>query len=304
VRRSRISPLLLSALALTAASCTRAEDAPPPAIEVVDDAGESVRLAAPARRIVSLIPARTDLLLALGAADRIIARTQYDDDARLADVPSVGNALTPSVEWLTAREPDLVIAWPDQQSRNVVARLRDLGIPVYASRVESLEDVDRSLAHLGTLLGLETTADSVRASIQREFARARDIAADHEPPLVAYLVGVDPPTVAGPGTYIDQLLHLAGARNAFGDAGGLWPTISLETLVRRQPDRLLLAVGDQSEAALIAELRQRPGWRDLRALRTRQAHALDPALFNRPGAHIGQAAVSLAELLHGTEARR
>jgi ABC-type Fe3+-hydroxamate transport system substrate-binding protein len=301
----RAAWLLAAALGTATSACAQGGVAPPATtIEIIDDAGFAVQLAAPARRIISLIPARTDLLLALDAADRIIARTQYDEDARLAAVPSVGNALTPSVEWLTARAPDLVIAWPDQQSRNVVATLRSLGIAVYASRVESLEDVDRSIAHLGTLLGLESKADSLRAAIQRDFARARGMAADRDPPLVAYLVGLDPPTVAGPGTYIDQLLHVAGARNVFGDAGGLWPTISLEALVRRQPDRLLLAVGGPDAAALIEDLRTRPGWRDLRAVRTRQAHVLEPTLFNRPGARVGEAAVRLAELLHGTEARR
>jgi iron complex transport system substrate-binding protein len=300
---ARAAARLALAGLLGCVACSAGDAPPATTIEVVDDAGVPVRLEAPARRIVSLIPARTDLLLALGAADRIIGRTQYDEDPRLAGVPSVGNALTPSLEWLTARAPDLVIAWPDQQSRNVVGRLRDLGIPVYASRVESLEDVDRSLAHLGALLGLDTRADSVRAAIQRDYARARAIAGEAEPPVVAYLVGIDPPTVAGPGTYIDQLLQIAGARNAFGDAGGLWPTISLETLVRRQPDRLLIAL-DRDEVTLTAELRMRAGWRDLRAVRTRQTHMLDPALFNRPGAHVGEAAVELAELLHGTERRQ
>lgn len=280
------------------AGCVPDDAAVRPAIEVIDDEGVAVSLTAPARRIVSLIPARTDLILALNAGDRLIARTQYDEDPRIAHVPSVGNALMPSVEWLTERRPDLVVAWPDQQSRSVVTRLRGLGIPVYASRVQSLEDVDRSLEHLGTLLGVERTADSLRAAIQGQFQEARRTAAEGPDPLVAYIIGLDPAMVAGPGTYIDQLLNIAGARNAFSNASGLWPTIALEELLRRQPDHLLLALGAGTADDVLEELRSRAGWRELRAVRDGRVHALDAALFNRPGARVGEAAIRLAELLH------
>jgi len=282
------------------AACAGPPDATGAAIEVVDDAGEHVRLDAPAQRIVSLVPARTDLIVALGAADRIVARTQFDEQPELADVPSVGNALTPSVEWLMAQRPDLVVAWPDQQQRTVVTRLRELGVAVYASGVESLADVDRSIADLGILLGLDIRADSLRAAIAAQLDSAAAIARANEPPAVVYLIGLDPAVAAGPGTYIDEILDIAGARNIFGDPGlPLWPTVSLEEVVRRQPEHLLLAVGAAADTATLRALSSRPGWRDITAVRKGNVHALDPDLFNRPGARVGEAAMRIARLLHG-----
>lgn len=295
--RLRAAALLITP-ALVWAGCGEPRAAANAAIEVVDDAGETVRLASPAQRVVSLVPARTDLILALGAAHRIVARTQFDEDPRISDVPSVGDALTPSIEWLMAQRPDLVVAWPDQQSRTVVTRLRDLGVPVYASRVQSLADVDRSLGHLGALLGLEAAADSLRAAIRSDFAAATRLSTNGDRPSVVYLIGLDPAVVAGPGTYIDELLEIAGARNAFADAGGLWPTIGLEEIVRRQPDHVLVALGETDAGALAGRLATRPGWRAVAAVRDGRVHLLDPALFNRPGARVGEAALRLAQLLH------
>jgi iron complex transport system substrate-binding protein len=107
-------------------------------VTVTDHARRTVTLAAPARRVISLMPAVTDMILALGANDRLIARTQFDSDPRIAALPSTGNALNPSLEWIAALEPDLVIAWPDQPSRAVVSRLSTMGIPVYSARTSRL----------------------------------------------------------------------------------------------------------------------------------------------------------------------
>lgn len=293
-----------TALLFALCACGSPRAAETAVIEITDDAGEVVRLPAPAQRVVSLIPARTDLILALGAADRIVARTHFDDDPRLADVPSVGNALTPSVEWLMSQRPDLIVAWPDAQSRTVVTRLRELGVPVYASRVQSLTDVDRSIAHLGVLLGLSAAADSLIAAVQAGLDSAAHVAAGAERPAVAYLIGLDPAVVAGPGTYIDQLLEIAGARNVFADAGGLWPTVGLEEIVRRQPAHVLLATEEASGRAQVERLTTRAGWRDVAAVRDGNVHVLEPDLFNRPGPRVGEAAVRLAELLHGRGGRR
>lgn len=269
------------------------------AIEVVDDAGHTVRLGAPARRILSLIPARTDVLLAMGAAHRLIARTRYDDDPRLAHLPSVGDALTPSVEWVAAEQPDLVIAWPDARYRDVVHRLIELGIPVYGSRVESLEDVDRAIGHLGRLLGLEARADSITHAIRTAHDRVRVAVAALDRPGVLYMIGLDPVIAAGPGTFIDELIGIAGGRNIFADAGVLWPQVSLEEIVRLDPALIVMASGGDGAARDLAErLAARAGWRNIAAVRTGRVYSVDPSTFNRPGPSVGATAVELARLLH------
>lgn len=267
-------------------------------IEVIDDAGQTVRLDAPARRIVSLIPARTDAILALNAAERLIARTQYDDDPRIAQLPSVGNALTPSVEWLAAQRPDLVVAWPDEQSRSVVSRLIELGIPVYASRVQTLADVQRAVEHLGILLGLEARADSVLRAIERDHRSVRAAIAERPAPRVLYLIGIDPVMAVGSRNFIDELIELAGGQNVFGDQAAMWPQVSLEEIVRRDPEVIVIGVGEVSRGTFAARYAHQPGWRDTKAVRDGRLYEVDADRFNRPGPAVGPAAVHLASLLH------
>ena len=87
-------------------------------VSVMDDAGRTITLVRPAHRVISMIPAQTEIVKILGGVDRLVARTKWDTDPALAHLPSTGNALTPSVEWLAAQKPDLVIAWPDNDATN------------------------------------------------------------------------------------------------------------------------------------------------------------------------------------------
>lgn len=280
-------------LVLLVAGCA---DAPPPPaqIVVIDDVGHEVRLAQPARRIISLIPARTDALRAMGAGDRLVARTQWDTASSLVHLPSLGDALTPSVEWIVAQRPDLVIAWPDAGSRSTITRLRELGVPVYASGVETLADLRSALVDLGAMTGLEARADSVLRDMDAALDSARSLVAGREKLRALYLVGVDPPVAAGPGTLVHELLEIAGAENVLADADAPWPNVSLEVVIERDPDVVIVAVGE----ARVKPLAERAGWSALRAVRERRVHVIDPYEFNRPGPSAGRLALELVALLH------
>jgi iron complex transport system substrate-binding protein len=277
-------------------ACTEsADDAPEPAWgQVVDAGGDVVTLQAPARRIVSLVPSHTDAIVALGAADRMIARTQWDEYAVLADLPSIDDALTPSVEWLVSQRPDLVIAWPDLQARTVVARLRQFGIPVYASGVESVADARRSLSDLGRMLGLEGRADSILAGMDAVLDSVRADAASRPRYRFVYLIGLEPPFVAGPGSFIDELLSVSGGDNLFRDSAQPWPQVGVEAILARDPDVVIVST---ASAEATDRLRTVPGWRDLRAVREGRLFHVDPSLINRPGPNVVIAARALSGLL-------
>jgi iron complex transport system substrate-binding protein len=295
---------LLAGLLLSAAcdgAAPRGGDAG--ALVVVDEVGREVHLHAPAQRVLSLVPARTEVLLAMGAGDRLIARTQYDPDPRLAHLPSIGNALNPSVEWVAAQRPDLVVAWADTEARAVVARIADLGIPVYGSRVETLADNDRSIAALGRLLAMERQADSLRTAISAELDSVRAAVAGRPRPRVLYAVSAEPVVAAGPGTFVDELLEIAGAANVAADLAPGWPQLSLEEIVRRDPDHIVVSVGG-GDAAVAARLARLPGWRDLAAVRGGRLHIVDAHEMNRPGANVGAAARRLAALFYGVDDAR
>ncbi len=255
------------------------------------------RMAEPPRRIVSLIPSATETIVALGAADRLVARTAYDVDPALAHLPSVGEGLTPSLELLTTLQPDLVVAWPDNASRSVIGRLEAFGVSIYTPQVQTLADLRQATQELGDLLGLEQAADSLIASIDEALQAVRAAVADRARPSVFYVVWYDPPTTTGSGTYIDELIELAGGRNAFADAPGLWPQVSLEEVVRRQPDIVLISQTEDSSID-VERLGSAVGWRELRAVREGRAMQVEADLYNRPGPRVAEAARRLAALLH------
>jgi iron complex transport system substrate-binding protein len=272
-------------------------------ISVVDDAARVVALERPARRVISMIPAQTEIVTILAGVDAVIARTRWDEDPRLAHLPSIGNALTPSVEWLAAQRPDLVIAWPDAQSRDVVQRLGDIGIPVYASRVESVAEIRTMIERLGVLLGQSARADSLVRAIDDSLGAVRADVASRPVQRVLYLLSADPPMIAGPGTFLDDLITIAGGENVFADVRQLWPQVSLEEIVRRQPD-VIIRPSDNSLDDPLAGLAGRPGWRELAAVRQFRVHAVDPDLYERAGATVGAAARGLADRIHAPVVHR
>lgn len=290
---SRPALLLVIPLALLG-GCEPAPDQAEARISVTDPAGRVVTLDRPAQRVVSMMPAVTEWVLALGAGDRLVARTDFDRQPGLDTLPSVGGGLTPSVEWIAARSPDLVVAWPDAPSRSLVARLEQLGVPVYTAPVEAIDEALTVATDLGTLLGREHAADSATAAIRAGLDSVRQ-AATGPAPGVLFLIGLDPLMAAGPDTFLDELVRTAGGRNVLADIGIRWPQLSLEEVVRRAPDVIVVgsaAVGDP--AAILAG---RPGWREVPAVRHGRVFAVDPDFVNRPGPRLDQAAALLAGLI-------
>ncbi|MBI4546268.1 MAG: ABC transporter substrate-binding protein [Gemmatimonadetes bacterium] len=288
-------PLFLLLPAGCAESGGKAESAA--AILVRDDAGRLVRLERPARRVVCLIPSVTELILALGAGDRLVARTDYDDQPALAALPTVGGGLTPNLESLAALRPELVVGWVDAQSRTVIDRLADLGIAVYAARTETLAEAARTTRGVGQLLGLAAESEKVLGRIHAALDTVRAAVAGRPAPSVLYVVGLEPLFVAGPGTFVDELLEAAGGRNVFRDAVARWPQVSLEEVVRRQPDAVVLALAEAGPQ-VGGRLKRTPGWRQLQAVRLGRVFPVDPDVFNRWGPGIPEAARRLARLLH------
>jgi iron complex transport system substrate-binding protein len=267
------------------------------AITLNDDAGHAVQLASPAQRVVSLVPSVTETIIALGAGKRIVGRTEYDRDSSIADVPLVGRGLSPSTEAIIALRPDLVVVWASDKRGDLRGQLEKAGVPVLAFEVQDTSDAYRVLRAMGTALGRQSTADSLQAALRASLVQTASIAAKRSRRRVFYVVYNDPPMTAGPGTFIDQLLDIAGADNVFSDATSNWPTVSLEEVVKRDPDIVVLPVGEMS-AQVGDRLRSTAGWRDLRAVKNNCLALVDANLVNRPGTNVAVAARRLEVLLH------
>jgi iron complex transport system substrate-binding protein len=293
----------LLAPALAACAAAPQETGAPAAVVVVDDAGDTLRLAAPARRIVSLVPSATETLLAVGARDRLVGRTDYETDPAVLALPSVGGALDPSLEALVSLRPDLVVGWHTAGGTPVRDRLREMGIPFLSLRTTDTADVFRAIGVLGRAAGRDAAADSVAAAVRAELEAVRASVAGRPPPTVLYVISDDPPMTAGPWTFSVQLLEVAGGRTAFPDVTGQPQYVSLEEIVRRQPEVVLVPLGAGAEARLRA-LSARPGWRELRAWEEGRVVAVPMDRVHRMGPGIAETARIFRDALHPGAAGR
>lgn len=272
------------------------------AIVIADDAGREIRLPHPARRVISLIPSATETIIALGVADRIVGRTRYDTASAVAAQPVIGGTIDPSIEQMAALRPDLVVVWDLGRRERIRQALDRAGIPTFSLRTQDTADVFAGIAHLGRLLGRDSAAVALASSIRRQLSAVRRSVAGLARPSVFFVVYNDPPMTAGPRTFIGQLIDIAGGRTIFPDVAQSWPTVSLEEVVKRQPDLIVLPQGEMRADAL-ARLRELPGWRDLRAVREGRIVRVGADLINRPGPGIGEAARVLRDAFHPERAR-
>jgi len=246
------------------------------------------------RRVISLIPSVTDLIVAIGAGDRLVARTVYDNNPAVAHLPSIGGTVDPSLERLAGLRPDLVFVWREPRNAALDAFLEGAGIRAQPLGTETLAELRGTLDRIGELLALPERSDSLGRAIDDTLAAVRRRMASRGPTRVLYLLDLDPLLTTGGGTFLDDLIRAAGGRNIFGDVTVKWPGVSVEAVVEHNPDVIVWPRPGGASAA-IADLRRRPGWRDLPAVITGRVLVVDRDLFNRPGPEIGTAARRLAE---------
>jgi ABC-type Fe3+-hydroxamate transport system substrate-binding protein len=286
--------LLHASLALIALAACGESHRAAPALDV-DDFGDTIHVgttAAPAR-IASLNPATTELLFALGAGPRLVARTTWDvwPDAARA-VPDVGPGLRPNVEAVLAHHPDLVVLYASAENRVAAQQLRAAGVQVIALRTDRLADFARASRQLGRAVGESASAATVIDTMQRTLARVRAATLHLDHPSVFWHVWDSPIYTIGTGSFLDELLTIAGGTNIYSDRSEPSPQVSLEDIVKRDP-RIILA-GASGKSSLTTS----PLWQGVRAVRERRVFVVDTNLVGRPSVRAGEAAASIARLLH------
>jgi iron complex transport system substrate-binding protein len=280
------------ALTLPVAACTR-EAQRAPARATTDDFGDTLLLRVAPRRIVSLNPSTTELLFAIGAGSRLVGRTTYDrwPEAALA-LPDLGPGLRPNVEGVLAARPDLVLLYASDDNRDAARRLRAAGVATAAYRVDRIADFRRVTLALGALTGdsaaARATVDSVGATIER----VRAATASLPKPTVFWPLYDQPLLATGGGSFLNELIELGGGSNIYGFLPEPSPRITVEDLLKRDPEVVLLS--PESRARYLAD----PRWKALRAVREHRLLAVDTTVVYRPGPRLGEAARAVAQLLH------
>ena len=308
-RAALLASLALVAVAACGPSTDRAArdgaDAPPPAAKAPvpsaagegaverDDYGDTLRIGRPATRIVSLNPATTEILFAMGAGGRLIGRSRWDrwpDSAQR--IPAVGDGIRPNLEATLAARPDLVVLYASADNREAARTLRAAGIATAAIKVDRIDDFRRATRLLGRLTGDTLRARQVVDSVDATFARVRAAVAGRPRPRVVWPLFGRPLLAVGGGSFQHELLVIAGGENVFGDDPRPGVQVSREEVLRRGADAVLTG------PTTAPELRRDPSWQALAAVRTGRVLVVDTNVVYRPSTRLGEAAVNLARLLH------
>jgi iron complex transport system substrate-binding protein len=261
-------------------------------ISVVDDAGGTVRMTAPAQRIVCLSPGIAELLFSLGAGPRIVGVSEYSDFPRQArDLPHVSRAQGIDLERIASLHPDLIVTWGSGYSPALQDALRSLGVPVFVYEARSLETIASALERLGALVGAReapAVAAQFRArrdELQRKYAQRRSVRA-------FYQVWSNPVMTLSGGHLTSELLRTCGATNIFAPLAPLVATVDAEAVVAAKPQIMIAAeAGAVDHGAL-------DGWRRfpaIPAVATGMLVTLDADEIDRASTRVLDATQTLCE---------
>jgi ABC-type Fe3+-hydroxamate transport system substrate-binding protein len=283
-------PLYANLLALAVIACRApAHDA----AVARDDFGEPITIGAAPTRIVSLSPATTEILFTIGGGSRLVGRSKYDlwpDSAKL--VPSLGDGMRPNVEAVLGARPDLVLLYASQDNRAAADRFRAAGINTLSVRTDRIADFRRVTALLGAIIHDTTRAKTVVDSVQGTLDRVSRATTGAPRPKVFWHIWDSPLITIGSGSFMNELVDIAGAKNVYADINGASGQIALEDVARRDPDFIL--AGPEGAKQISSD----PRWRIVRAARDGRIVVVDTGLVARPSVRLGEAAVSLATALH------
>lgn len=279
--------------------------AKPPEVNltVTDDLDRQISLPRPAQKIVSLAPSNTEILFALGAGNQVVGRDAFSDypeaASSLADVGGGWGEL--NNELIVSLQPELVLA-AQINTAEQVKTLEDLGLTVYyLANPTDFEGLYANLRQVAALVGREEEAEALIEDLKARVAAVEEkVSLAAERPLVFYELDstdINAPWTSGPGTFIDLLLSMAGATNLGHDLQGEWVQVSVEELISRNPDVILL--GDYVWGGVKPEdVAARPGWDAIAAVKNGRVYPFDDNLVSRPGPRLVDGLEELARLLH------
>jgi iron complex transport system substrate-binding protein len=263
----------------------------------VDDLGRKIYLAKAPNRIVSLAPSVTEILFAIGVSERIIGVTQFCDYPPEAKAkPKVG-ASQPNIESLLALNPDLVIAPRAFIRPDVLDKLDQLKITVYILDAKTIEDILSHIQTLGRMLDRSAAADELATSMRRRITdvKTRTQALTHR--RLLYVLNSDPLVTVGPGSFIHQLIEMAGGTNVGAAMQTPYPRLSLEEALRQDPEIIVFPVGT-TEGIPETEQQRWQRWPTMSAVKQGRFYRISSVLLDRPGPRIVEGLEALARSIH------
>jgi iron complex transport system substrate-binding protein len=267
------------------------------AFTIRDMQGREISLAAPPRRIVSLVPSATEMIFALGGEDRLVGRTDFCDYPAAARAKtSVGGMINPSLETIVTLRPDLVIVTSAGNREETFAQLTRLRIPVYQVHAERMPEVKDVVRRLGALTGREAAVAPLLDAIDRRVAAVREAVRPLGRPRVLYVLWPDPLIVPGRRALVTDLIDIAGGESLTAADAEDYPRYSLEAAVAKSPEIIVLANhGSQSGPIAIDRWKRLTS---LPAIKTGRVHSVDGNLMHRYGPRVLDGLDQLARAIH------
>jgi iron complex transport system substrate-binding protein len=296
--------IILACLALLASACTPLAASTPTSttLTLKDGLGRQVTLTSPARKIISLAPSNSEVLFAIGAGADMIGRDEFSDyPPDVKNLPSVGGSMGKyDLEEIARLQPDLVLA-ASLNTPEQIQSIESLGLKVFLiPNPNDFNGLYANILTVGQLTGHTGQAEQLVASLKQQVKVVEDNVAEttSRPKLFYELDATDPakPWTAGPGSYIDTLIKIAGGVNVASGLQSDYAQISQEELIAANPDVILL--GDGAYGVTPAQVTARPGWGDIAAVKNNRVLTFDDNLVSRPGPRLVDGLELIYKALH------
>jgi len=205
-----------------------------------DDTGQEVRLKAPARRIVTLAPHAAESLYAAGAGDKLVGTVDYSDyPPEAKKVPRVGGYSRVDLEAVAALKPDLVLAWESGNNMTQVDKLKALGLTVYVSQPNTIDNVASQIERIGQLAGTEAVANATAERFRKRLDSLRSAHAAKPKVRVFYQIWKTPLLTVGGPQIISDAIKICGGENVFGHLKQMAPNVTVEAVLEADPEAIV-----------------------------------------------------------------
>ena len=253
-------------------------------VVVVDDNGQQIKLAVPAKRIVSLAPNITEVLFHIGAGEKIVGADEYSNYPEEAkDILRVNNHAAANYELILSLEPDLVIAWQSGNGNKIIDPLRKLGIPVFVVETNKMDAIPSLFRRFGELSGHGDQAEQRADVFSRRLKELRAAQTGKSVVKVFYQIWDEPLITLNGEHMVSDIINLCGGVNVFSDAIPLVPYVNIETVVAADPE-VIIAGGSREERPAWFESWQK--WSGISAVINQHIYLIPSDLMQRHSARI------------------
>jgi iron complex transport system substrate-binding protein len=264
----------------------------------IDDLGRKIEMEGPPQRIVSVAPSVTETLFALGLGDRVVGVSSYCEfPPEALEKEKVGGYINPSLEKIVASKPDLVIGIAEGDLKTFMDKLISLKIPVYISNPRNVSEVLASIKNIGKVTFSSQSAEKITEAMEGRIQAVRVKVQGRPHPRVMPVLNIDPLMSAGKGTFVDDLIRLAGGRNVAEKVRGKYPRLSVEEVLVQDPEVIILG-SMKSQDAMDEGRRWWKKWKTISAVRHGRIYVLDADLIYRPSPRIVDGLEEMARAIH------